>query len=351
MKIRIVDIAKRAGVSVGTVDRIIHQRGRYSEKTNEKVQQAIKELSYAPNLMARNLALKKELRIVCLLPDFSDTQYWERPFSGVKSAMAELASFKVDIETVLFLPRKGNFSAACDQVLALKPDGVVYVPMFFSESTRLAHQLSESHIPFVQINIFQPEVKPLSFVGQDPIAAGRVAASLCHLALKKGNSILITYISEEKQEYAHLQERIEGFTQYLKQKDLNTTEIAHLDIKIREDEAAYDNLLMQHLKDHSNTRIIYVPNSRAHKIAAILKKHGLKDLLVVGFDTLSENIKYLKEGYINFLIGQQSKTQGYQAVMSLFNALFRKEKIAPLHLLPIDILTAENIGFYQGLME
>jgi LacI family transcriptional regulator len=350
MKIRIVDIAKKAGVSVGTVDRIIHQRGRYSEASNEKVQKAIKELRYAPNLMARNLALKQELHLVCLLPDFEETPYWERPFTGVKNAMAELASFKVNIETVLFSPRREDFKSACNQALSMAPDGVVYVPMFFNESTHFAKQLTQNNIPFVHINIFQPEVQPMSFVGQDPIAAGKAAASLCHLALKEGNSILITYISEEKQEYAHLQERIEGFMQYLKQQNINDTQIYHLNINIGEDETEYDNQLMQHLKEHRNTQIIYVPNSRAHKIASILKKHDLKSIMVVGFDTLTENMKYLKEGTIHFLIGQQSKTQGYRAVMSLFNALFRKEKIPPLHLLPIDILNRENIDFYEGLM-
>ncbi len=351
MKIRIVDIAKKAGVSVGTVDRIIHQRGRYSKDANEKVQKAIKELGYAPDLMARNLALKKEVRIVCLLPSPQDIIYWERPFSGIEKAISDLASFKVKVEKVLFTPRIEDFKSACEKALELNPNGVVYVPMFFDESREFGQQLAEKNIPFVHINIHHPEAKPLSFVGQDPISAGKVAASLCQLALKNEDQILIAYISKEKQEYSHHQDRIDGFTQFFNKIKEDKTKIQHLHIEINDDESDYDNLLLNQLSSYPEIRIIYVPNSRAYRIAAILKKHNLNNKMVIGFDTLKENVQYLKEGYIDILIGQQSKAQGYNAVMFLFNKLFRKEKVKSLQYLPIDILNRQNIDFYEGVLD
>lgn len=348
MKIRIVDIADKAGVSAGTVDRIIHQRGRYSEKTKEKVEKAIQELGYAPDIMARNLALKKELHIVCLIPNPNDTKYWERPISGIHKAISELASFKVDIKTVLFLPRKDDFKIACEQILQSNPDGVVYVPMFLQESLSFAELLNDKGIPFVHINIHHSLANPLSYVGQDPIAAGKTAASLCAMALQKNHHILIAYISKEKQEYSHLQDRIDGFIQYFDHKHSDQSQIFHLDIKTNKDESEYDKQLMQYLNKHPNIQLIYVPNSRAYKIASILKKYKRKDFIVIGFDTLIENITYLKEGYIDLIIGQQSKSQGFNAVMLLFNALFRKEAVNPQNLLPVDILNAENIDFYEA---
>lgn len=65
--IRIVDIAKMAGVSVGTVDRVIHNRGRVSEENRKKVQAILEMVHYQPNLMARSLALKNS---IILLPLF-----------------------------------------------------------------------------------------------------------------------------------------------------------------------------------------------------------------------------------------------------------------------------------------
>ena len=57
---RIKDIAELSGVSTGTVDRILHERGKVSEDARKKVEKILKEIDYQPNLIARSLALKKK---------------------------------------------------------------------------------------------------------------------------------------------------------------------------------------------------------------------------------------------------------------------------------------------------
>lgn len=54
-KIRIKDIAERAGVSVGTVDRVLHNRPNVSKPAREKVEEALKEMNYQPNVYALSL--------------------------------------------------------------------------------------------------------------------------------------------------------------------------------------------------------------------------------------------------------------------------------------------------------
>ena len=51
-RIRIKDIALKAGVSVGTVDRVLHKRPNVSEKVREKVEKVLKEQNYEPNMYA-----------------------------------------------------------------------------------------------------------------------------------------------------------------------------------------------------------------------------------------------------------------------------------------------------------
>ena len=51
----IQDVAKKAGVSIGTVSRVLNQSGYASEKARKKVEQAVRELQYKPNELARNL--------------------------------------------------------------------------------------------------------------------------------------------------------------------------------------------------------------------------------------------------------------------------------------------------------
>ncbi len=58
-KARLKDIATLSGVSLGTVDRVIHNRGQVAEKTRERVLQVAKELNYTPNIMARALKTRE----------------------------------------------------------------------------------------------------------------------------------------------------------------------------------------------------------------------------------------------------------------------------------------------------
>lgn len=67
---RIKDIAELSGVSTGTVDRILHERGKVSEDSTEKGGENLKEIDYQPNLIARSLALKKKYHFICLDPFF-----------------------------------------------------------------------------------------------------------------------------------------------------------------------------------------------------------------------------------------------------------------------------------------
>lgn len=65
-RIRIKDIALKAGVSVGTVDRVLHKRPNVSEKVREKVEKVLKEQNYEPNMYASALAYNKSYHFVCL---------------------------------------------------------------------------------------------------------------------------------------------------------------------------------------------------------------------------------------------------------------------------------------------
>ena len=98
-KIRIKDIAELANVSVGTVDRVLHNRGNVNKEKREKVMKIIDELSYTPNLLAKSLALKKIIRIAVLIPEpyNNNNLYWEKPLDGINQAIQELSDYNVEI--------------------------------------------------------------------------------------------------------------------------------------------------------------------------------------------------------------------------------------------------------------
>lgn len=66
------DVAKLAGVSVATVSRVLNKNGYVNIETEQKVTNAIKQLQYEPNAVARGLAGKQTGTIALILPDISN---------------------------------------------------------------------------------------------------------------------------------------------------------------------------------------------------------------------------------------------------------------------------------------
>jgi len=91
-----------AGVSKGTVDRVLHNRGKVSPTALDKINEVLNVINYEPNLIARNLKNTKVYRICVLLPDPEIDPYWLPCVNGIQDAMAEYKAYGVAIETHYF---------------------------------------------------------------------------------------------------------------------------------------------------------------------------------------------------------------------------------------------------------
>ena len=94
----IKDIARMAGVSAGTVDRVLHNRGDVSRASRDKVQKVLDEIDYHPNMFAIGLAAKKRYHIVCIIPYYIEHDYWHSVAAGIDRAAQELRPFNVGVE-------------------------------------------------------------------------------------------------------------------------------------------------------------------------------------------------------------------------------------------------------------
>ena len=83
------DVAKRAGVSPVTVSRVINGASNVNATTREKVEQAIRELGYVPNLSARSLRSRQTSTLALIVPDITNA-FWTTVARGVEdTAQAE----------------------------------------------------------------------------------------------------------------------------------------------------------------------------------------------------------------------------------------------------------------------
>ena len=147
-KIRIKDIAERAGVSVGTVDRVLHERPNVSKSAREKVEKALKEMDYKPNMYASALAYNRSYTFHMLIPKHESEAYWEEIEEGAKRAMEARRDFHINV-LIHFYERFNDthFISQYQEIMNAKPDGVVIVPSTLELTRQFTDLFHEQNIP------------------------------------------------------------------------------------------------------------------------------------------------------------------------------------------------------------
>lgn len=343
----IKEIARRANVSIATVDRVIHKRTGVSLKTRDKINKIITDLDYQPNLLARRLALRKTIRIATLIPKIGgESSFWEAPLRGIEQAEAELRQMGIVIEKYFFDQEdKKSFNIQSNELLKNKPDGILIAPSFVDEAITFTNRCKELHIPFVYINSDIPQQKSLCYIGPDLYRSGYLAGNLISYLVKDKEEILVVNVIKENEDRHHLVRKEEGLRAYFNDHHLSNA-IKRLDIN-QFDAASINHALSTALDENKNIKVLFVTNSRVAAVANYLKEHH-HDVLLVGYDFLKENIEYLNKGLIDFLICQKPVEQAYRGVMSLYQYLAFTTPVDEIYLMPIDIITKENYVYYRN---
>ena len=348
-RIRIKDIAGKAGVSVGTVDRVLHNRGEVAPETREQVMKVIEELGYTPNLLAKSLASKKLYRIAVIIPDSSnDNLYWEKPLEGIQQANSEIKDYNARVEVFTFdINNERNFKQAFKRALETEPDGIVLAPMFSSSSLDLVAKCESHNIPYIFIDVQLDGCNNLAYFGHNARQSGYLAARLMYYGLPDSSEVLVVKLAGNDGVSQHLLRREEGFLEFFSGLE-NTRNIHTHSAEIHPEGESLESVLDSKLADCNRLKGIFVCNSKVHRIAEYLQKAGREDILLIGFDLIDKNMHFLENGTIDFLIGQKPEDQGYKSVIALFNHLLSQKDVQRTNYSPIEIIMRENIDFYKN---
>jgi LacI family transcriptional regulator len=333
-------------VSIGTVDRVLHNRGEVAESTRQKILSIIKELDYQPNILASTLASKKSAFFATLFPEPPSAEgYWDKPVIGVKRRIAELSQYGIALKTFSFSQTNSrSFVEAAEKVLTLIPDGVIFAPFFKKESIIFIRHLQELNIPFVFIDSEIKNAGQLGYIGQNSYQSGLVSGKLLDFILPEGN-ILVIHFAREMDNQNHLVQREKGFYDWYIINKRHHHKLYTLEVTDTQNEN-----WMQPLNEtinNKNIKGIFVTNSRVYNVGRLIEKYGLKRLKVIGHDLLKENIEYLKKDIVQFLICQRPEEQGYNAINKLFKHVIQKREIDKENYTSIDIIVKENVDYYK----
>lgn len=339
-------IARLAGVSIGTVDRVLNNRGGVAEGTRKKILQIMEDLDYRPNLFARRLASKKKLKFAVLIPQVSsETQYWADPLEGIRQAAAEIRDYGVEISYYLFdLNDRESFSSGAGEIIRMDFEGILMAPVFEAESRKFSEECRLKNITLVFINSDLPDQQSLCYIGPDLHQSGYLAAHIVHYLSAQPLKVLVINISREIDRHHHLLRKEEGFRKYFEkggQWSIGKADITHTDY-------AYINEKLRDLLAIEKYDVLFVTNSRVSAVARYFEENRITGIRLIGYDFLEENIHYLKNSIIDFLICQKPREQGYRGLMSLYQHLALNLPVEKEQYMPIDIVTRENYKYYNN---
>ena len=347
-RIRIKDIAEQAGVSVGTVDRILHERPNVSKKAREKVEKVLKEIDYKPNAYASALAYNKTYNFYMLMPKHESEAYWQEIEQGAKKATEARRDFHVELNIIFFERfNQQDFTNQYENILRLKPDGVIIVPTTLQQTQQFTDQLHNTQTPFVMLDSYMPDLKPLAFFGQDSFSSGYFAAKVLMMVANKEKEIMLMKQTINGKVTSKQQANREvGFRHYMAD-HFPQVKITELELPHEAQPKTYAQTLEKFFQTHKDIHHCITLNSKAYIVGEFLLKTNRRNVQIMGYDMVTRNAECLRLGSISFLIAQHAYQQGYASVNALFQAIVLKKKVAPVNYMPIELIMKENVEFYR----
>ena len=317
-----------------------------AKSTRNKILKIIKDLNYQPNILASTLASKKSATFATLFPQPpSAGGYWDKPVIGVNKRISELSQYGIDLKPFTFSQTEpASFVDTSNEILRIVPDGVVFAPFFKKESNVFIHHLKKLNIPFVFIDSEIKNAGQVGYVGQNSYQSGLVSGKLLDYLLPQGN-ILVIHFAKEMDNQNHLVQREKGFYDWYLKNNQNKHRLYTVEVPDTGNENWMEDL--KEKVQNNNIKGIFVTNSKVFHVGQLIKKYRLYDLKVIGHDLLKENVRYLENEIVHFLICQRPEEQGYSAINKLFRHVVQKKVIAKKNYTSIDIITKENVHYYK----
>lgn len=334
----IKQIAELAGVSRGTVDRVLNNRGSVNANTAARVREIAEKLNYKPNKAGLMLAAqKKNLKIgVILFPD--SNPFFSEVLEGVNAKAKELSAynFTVLIRQVPF-DETEQFNTM-EALLAEGINGLVIAPFNSLYIAAEIDRLTEMNIPVITVNT-DILSRRIAYVGSNYRLSGQTAAGL--VSLMTFGEIHIGIVTGSSHVLCH-SDRIEGFTSTLSEKG----ERIHIVETIEnhdDDNESYEKV-KEMLASHLEINVLYfAAGGVAGGCRAAVESGRIDAMRIFTYDCVPSTKKLLDDGIITATICQQPYKQGYLPVELLSRYLIEGISCEEFHYTDIDIRIKENL--------
>jgi LacI family transcriptional regulator len=340
MRITIKKIAELAGVSRGTVDRVLNSRPGVRPEVKERILEIIEKNNYSPNKAGRALALsKKPVTIAVIMPP-KEISFFENVLKGINEAWDEVKDFGVKLQVHHVNNR--NHDETVSVIDSLIESGVQGILMAIMDTPVIRESIQkcvDRNIPVITFNTDIPGSKRMCFVGQNLYKSGKISADLMCKMLGKNKNVIILTGSMNFQ--AH-KDRVNGFIDMNKAMDnyLNITAVLE----------TYDNYLDTYNELYSkllNNDIsgLYMATGHVGACLEVIRNLKLADRIRVVCNDIIEDVRNgMETGILDFTITQNPYLQGYKPVKLIYDYIFQgKKPDKEFYYTENNIYTRENL--------
>ena len=348
----IKDIARALGISTGTVDRALHGKPEVSPATRARVLSMAEALGYRPNLAARYLQSRKQLRIGVHLPR-KIALFWDSLREGIREAAAPFApALQVDFHAY---PTLGEGDVPLfEEALRDGTNGLIIAPGKPSALAPCLANAAVRRIPVVCVVTDAPESPRLTAVSADPFTVGALAGELLARFVSSGGEVAFFTGWLATQEHA---DKLRGFASTLQatRPDLRVGPV----VEAHDDEREAHRRALDVLRAHPDLKGIYVSTVNSLPVLRAAEHEGrLAGLTVVTTDLFPELVGWIRLGKVAATVYQRPLSQGRLALQALYQFLLNGTLPPPrlravpylvmrsnldlmLERLPVDLETAD----------
>jgi LacI family transcriptional regulator len=335
------DIAKEAGVSLATVDRVLNSRPGVREKTVQRVQDAVQKLGYIRDIYAANLARQRRYKFVFMLPD-GPSQFLKVLRGAIQETSTGLLSDRSDV-SALTVPYDDPVAVmrVFSQLEAGDVDGVAIMGNETPMVRDMIARLKARNVAVVALITDQTNSERDHFVGIDNTAAGRTAGVLMgrFVGDRPGR---IAVVVNTMQARDMVQRRI-GFDQVMAERFPNLKVLPS--VEGRDDHELTARVTSHCIELNENIVGIYCVGAGLRGVTQVLREKGLgQKLVVVGHDLTPHSREALNTGVVDVIINQNAGHLARSATRVLRAQCDGAKIIPSQETIRIEIVMKENLS-------
>lgn len=329
-----------AGVSRGTVDKVLHDRPGVSDEVRAHVRAVIAEHGYVlPSSRKQREELPRSLNLAIIIPRLTNP-FFQAVQTGMEEALTQYQKCSVNLE--YYHCDGTNINELLSILAYIEQRGTDGIVMRGSQSRRLCDKinlLAEQDIPVVLIDSDIPGCKRLCLVGEDSNTSGRVAASL--LAKSIGGAGEVAIIGGLPDIAVH-RARLQGFEQVMRERFPNIRVVEKI-YSFDQSVIAYEKTDML-LQQYPNLRGIFSVVGCTGDIGQAIIDRKAQNIKIISYNFTPDIVALIKKGIVDFTIGLSPFRQGMDAMHTMLRFLLYNEQPERAFLeMPLLIGIDENI--------